>query len=453
MTHRDNLKKILLVGAPLLVSQMSQYLMTLADTAMVGRLGASSLAGISIGSISTWLLFVFVWPVSVGVQVLTSRRFGRNESLNAGSASGSMPLMPVLGAGLIFTLLASLLSLLLSTLARPLYDTVLNDARVASGALSYIRYTRWAVPFVGLGMCVQGFINSMRRTRSVMLVSVAANALNVFFNWIFIFGNLGVPAMGLAGAGLATLISQGIQTASLWLLLGFMPFLKSYRREPMRPDAYLIRRVAALSLPVAVQNGAALFIMLIFDTIVENAGMVYLAVAQIIFSFFRVNKTVVGGFARGAGILAGNSLGAGNPEQARRITRVQLGIGVLIGLIVMTCVLLIPSRLIRLFTDDAEVLAIGVPVMRFFAAFFFVEICAFSLEIIFQAVGWSRYVLISEFSTNVVFILGATLLLMRFSDWGIWGAWVGFALYQMGHAVILGAGWLSGRWLAVKVEE
>lgn len=76
----QTLKRILIVGAPLLISQMSQYLMTLADTAMVGRLGAVSPAAISIGSTTTWLFFVFVWPVSVGVQTVASRRFGRNQS-------------------------------------------------------------------------------------------------------------------------------------------------------------------------------------------------------------------------------------------------------------------------------------------------------------------------------------------------------------------------------------
>ena len=458
MTWRNVLKRIFLVGGPLLISSMSQYLMTLADTAMVGRLGALALAGISIGGSSTWMLFVFAWPVSIGVQAVAGRRVGRNEAIEAGETPDDgprerIPLKPVVGAGLLYTLIASLLALFLSTLAEPLYSLVLKNPDVASGALSYLRYTRWAVIFVGLGMVVQGFLNSMRRTRGVMAVTVSCNAVNVLLNWIFIFGRFGFPAMGIAGAGLATLCSQVLQAAILWILMITHQSTASLKGESMRPDGMLIHRVASLSLPVAIQNGAAIFIMLFYATRVENVGTVYLAVNQVIFSFYRINKTLVGGFARGAGILASNALGAGDEAEARRITRVQQGLGLFIGLLVMTLVLSIPGALIRIFTDDEQVIATGIRVMRFFAGFFLVEISAFSLEIIFQALGWSRYVLFSEFTTNVIFILGATLILMNFTGMGIWGAWTGFALYQLGHAAILTAGWISGRWLKVKVEH
>lgn len=442
------LKRILAVGAPLLISQMSQYLMTLADTAMVGRLGAVSLAAISIGSTTTWLLFVFVWPVSVGVQAVVSRRFGRNES----RPDDTQALAPVLGAGVVYTFFASLLALSLSLAAAPVFQAILSEPAVARGAVSYLRIIRWCVPLIGLGGSIQGFMNSMRRTRMVMAITVGSNALNIFLNWVLIFGRLGAPAMGLEGAALSTLISQVVQAVTLWLMFALAPSLSKYRKERLKPEKGLVKRVTLLSLPIAIQNGVAIFIILSFDTMVENLGTVYLAVTQIVFSFFRINKTVVGGFARGAGILAGNSLGAGDQENARRVTLIQQGIGIVIGIMVMLTVLLIPEKLVRIFSDDPEVLQLGIKALRFFAAFYFVEISAFSLEIIFQSVGWSKFVLFSEFTTNILFLFGASLLLVTFTDWGIWGAWTGFAMYQVGHALILGTGWLSGRWLKVSVE-
>jgi len=449
--NRTTLGRIAAIGGPLLVSQMSQYVMSVADTAMVGRLGAAALAAISIGATTSWLLFVFAWPVSVGVQAVAARRFGRNES--GGADARIMPLSPVLGAGLIYTGLAASAALLLSLAARPAYGVVLKDPAVAEGAASYLDYVRWAVPLIGLGGCVQGFMNAMRRTRAVMAITVAANGLNVVLNWVFIFGRLGLPAMGLAGAGLATLVSQMVQAAALWLLVALDPALGDFRDETFRPDGPLVRLVARLSLPVAIQNGLALFIFLSFDAIVENIGAVYLAVTQIVFSFYRINKTIVGGFARGAGILAGNLLGAGSSGEARRILRVQQGLGLAIGLAVMSLVLALPGPLVRIFSSDPEIVALGVRALRFFAGFYLIEISAFSLEIVFQAVGWSRYVLFSEFSTNVVFILGATLLFTLAFGWGIWGAWLGFALYQLGHALILAFGWLSGRWYRAEVKD
>ncbi|MDT8299590.1 MAG: MATE family efflux transporter, partial [Spirochaetaceae bacterium] len=266
-------------------------------------------------------------------------------------------------------------------------------------------------------------------------------------------GMFGAPSLGIAGAGLATLLSLAVQTTALWVMFSYRPALKTYRKQSFRPEAGTIRRLSAISLPIAFQNGLALFIFLAFDTLVENLGASYLAVTQIIFSFYRINKTVVGGFARGAGILAGNALGAGETEDARRAVRVQQVLGLFIGLCVMTLVLAVPESLVRIFTNDMELVNLGARALRFFAGFFLIEISAFSLEIIFQSVGWSRYVLFSEFSANVVFILGASLLLVRVFDMGIWGAWIGFGLYQAGHAVILILGWLSGRWISVRVED
>lgn len=107
--------------------------------------------------------------------------------------------------------------------------------------------------------------------------------------------------MGLAGAGLATLISQAIQAAVLWTMFAMAPSLSQYRNERLKPEECLVKRVTLLSLPIAIQNGMAVFIILSFDTMVENLKTVYLAVTQIVFSFYRKNKTIVGGFARGAG--------------------------------------------------------------------------------------------------------------------------------------------------------
>jgi Na+-driven multidrug efflux pump len=77
----------------------------------------------------------------------------------------------------------------------------------------------------------------------------------------------------------------------------------------------------------------------------------------------------------------------------------------------------------------------------------------FSFEMIFTANGWGRFVLFSEFSTNMVFILGVTFLLIRVLGFGIYAAWTGFALYQAGHAIILTIGYLSKRWIHIEVEK
>lgn len=78
----------------------------------------------------------------------------------------------------------------------PVFGVILSEPAVAEGAMDYLRIIRWSVPFIGLGGSIQGFMNSMRRTRAVMVVTVASNALNIFLNWVLIFGGLGAPCNG-----------------------------------------------------------------------------------------------------------------------------------------------------------------------------------------------------------------------------------------------------------------
>jgi MATE family multidrug resistance protein len=119
---------------------------------------------------------------------------------------------------------------------------------------------------------------------------------------------------------------------------------------------------------------------------------------------------------------------------------------------ILLSVLLVPGLLVRIFSGEPEVLAVGIPALRFFAVFFFIEVLGYSFEIVFTGNGWGSYVLVSEFLTNVLFILGLTFLLTRVYGLGIYAAWLSFALYQVFHALILLRGYLSGRWLEVRLD-
>jgi len=96
---------------------------------------------------------------------------------------------------------------------------------------------------------------------------------------------------------------------------------------------------------------------------------------------------------------------------------------------------------------------IGIKALYFFALFFFIEVTGYSFEIIFGGNGWGKYVLFSEFTSNIIFIIGLTLLLVSVFDIGIYGAWIGFALYQVFHALILLMGFVSKKWLHIEVEK
>ncbi len=457
---RTTLLRILTLGTPLLAGNLATYLMKVVDLAMLGRLGTETLAAAGIATLATGVLYTFVWPVSLGVQALASRRYGRQVTA-ATEGAGAATLEQrrretawVLSNGVVTGWIFASVALILSTLIGPILELLLTDSHIVDLAMEYVRILRWSMFIMSLGMAHRGFLGAVNRTGIVMAATIIGNGLNVLFNYALIFGNFGMPAMGIAGAALGTLLAEAAMTL-LYVLYGQLaPRVRPYR---LLRFAHIrrstVRDIAAVMIPPAVQNTAALSIFLVYQTLIGRLGIHYLAVTALLFSMFRINKTLVGGFAQGASILVGNSLGAGDREHGRNVILAQELIALVIAGTVATILLTIPHAILSLFALEAELVPLGLEALRFFALFFFVEVMGYSFEIIFSHNGWGKLVLLSEFSTNVIFILGLSLLLGWVFDLGIFGAWSGFAVYQVAHAAILTAAFLSGKWKYVEVER
>jgi MATE family multidrug resistance protein len=452
---KSTLRRIYRLGFPLLAGNLSHYLLHVADAAMVGHLGSGPLAAIAVGGMFAGVLFVMVWPVSAGTQALASRRYGRQQARRADEDDEALTAATgeVLGHAQLVSLLAGLLAFSLSFIAPLVLNLIIADGVLVRGALSYILILRWGLPAVGLAMALRGFLGGINQTRVLMQATLTANGLNILLNYLLIYGRFGFPALGLRGAALGTLIADLFALAYLMLASlkrGIFRAYRPWRRRALKPA--LLRRISLASLPMAVQNCIALLIMLLFEAMVSRIGTVYLAVTHIVLSFFRINKTIVGGFAQGTAILVGNALGAERHRDAVRVMKACELLGALIGGILLLAALLVPGLLVRIFSGEPEVIAAGIPALRFFAIFFFIEVLGYSFEIVFTENGWGAYVLFSEFLTNVLFILGLTFLLTRVFAFGIYAAWLSFAIYQVMHALILFMGYLNGKWLKVRLD-
>lgn len=446
-------RTIVRLGIPLLAGNLATYLMKAVDLAMLGHLGTETLAAAGVATLATGVLYTMIWPVSLGVQAIAGRRYGRQV---AGGDTDDLRRRTawVLSNGAIAGWLTAALALVASTAAGPILRLLLTDDDLIYLALDYVRTLRWSTVLMSLGMAHRGFFSAVNRTKIVMGATILGNGLNVLFNYALIFGNLGAPALGIQGAALGTLLAEGFLTL---MLVGYGQFSPKMRPYKLLRFAHLriatIADVIRIMLPPAVQNGAALSIFLTYQTLIGRLGTEYLAVTSLLFTLFRINKTLVGGFAQGASILVGNRLGTGDAEGARQVIIAQERIALLLGVTLAVTLLSATRGVLGLFSLEPELLPLGVRALRFFAFFFFIEVLGYSFEIIFSHNGWGKLVLISEFTTNIVFILGLTLLGVRVFDFGIFGAWSGFAAYQVAHALILTAGFFSGKWREVEVDR
>jgi len=436
-------KRIVRIGVPLLAGNLSMYLYRLADSIMIGRLGVDALAAIAVATVYTAVHEMFIWPTALGTQAIASRRFGR-EGHREDRAAVREILPQAVWAGAV----AGVFALALSTAAGVLVPRF--AAASAGDALAYVRISRLAFPAMGIAAGFRGYLAAVHRTRVVMAALVASNIANVALNAVFIFGLGPAPALGVRGAAIGTVAAHLLNA----LVLGVAVFQhRGAAPVSRRPHPVVVRRILAIGFPVAIQNAFAMAVILTYQWILGAVGAVFQAVTHVLFSTFRINKTLVGGFANGASILVGNALGRQDEDEAQAIVASQQRISGAIGLAVFVFVIAVPQSVAAVFSltgDSRDLLVSG---LRFFAPFFLIEILAYSLEIIFTHNGWGRFVLASEVITNLTGIVAVSAVSVFVLGWGYRGAWAGFACYQLTHALILYAGLRSRRWLQISVED
>jgi MATE family multidrug resistance protein len=447
------LRRVVKLGTPLLFGQLMFYLHQIADSAMLGHFGEESLelAAIGIAGLFTWILNTFLWPLSNGVQAITARRFGRQQHDDESSRAFTGE---ALDNSVITALYAVALALGVSFLARPILGALIETEEILELALRYIAVMRFSLLPTAMYFVIQGFFGAINKTGYVMWSGIVSNVLNIALNWVLIFGKFGLPAMGIAGAALGSALSLVVAMVFLVIILYKNGYVKGYRLFSFR---HLTGRVQAdivkVALPPGVQNVIALAIFMTYQTIIEDYSTTFLAATHTVFSYFRLNKTIIGGFARSAGILVGNALGRNDKDDARSLMTAS---GLVAGAVaILVAIVTVAGRgiIAAIFTSNLETQAAIARALVFFMPFYFVEALGYAFEMVFTTNGYGRYVLLSEFTTNVIFILGATLLVRALYPGEILWAWLSFGLYQVSHAGFMIAGYLRRRWLDVEVDS
>jgi MATE family multidrug resistance protein len=239
------LKSTLVLAAPLMAGQIGQMLMGVVDTVMLGRLGATELAASSFANIIIWVPLVFGIGLmtSVSMRVAQARGAGNRESAAEALRHG---LWIGVAAGAALT--AGLLALMpwLNRFGQP-------PEVVAAVPAVYLPVALSVLPALA-AMALKNFADAMERPWPAFWISLGGVALNVVLNWIMIFGHLGCPALGLAGAGWATALARAATFVALMVWVAGAPVFHGWRpaRWMAAPTGALVARLLTLGTPVSL---------------------------------------------------------------------------------------------------------------------------------------------------------------------------------------------------------
>ncbi|MDH3439817.1 MAG: MATE family efflux transporter, partial [Gammaproteobacteria bacterium] len=285
---------------------VSQNLLNIVDTAMVGFLGDAALAAVGLGGFIVFMCQSLILGISTGVQSTAARRKGEGR-IDRAAAILNTALMLVL-------IVAPVFSVVLIQLAEPVYPWLNTDPEVIERGVPYIEWRLGAIVFVGMNFAFRGYWNALDMSRLYMNTLIIMHACNIVLNYALIFGNFGFEAYGVTGAGMASAWSMAIGT-SIYFFLGFRHIAKGcfLRGFATRHETGSLIRV---SLPAGVQQlffSAGLVAMF---WIIGRIGTPELAAANVLITVLLF--AILPGLALGIACttLVGQALGAGNPDDA-----------------------------------------------------------------------------------------------------------------------------------------
>ncbi len=312
MENRKFIKEILVLALPVGFQQIINLFVTLCDNLMIGSLGEASISAVAICTTYFWLSITFTNGLAGGALIIAAQEYGRNN-LEKIKKLLSLILMIGLIIGFIFFVVTSLFPVQILRIYSNVEDII-------EPGLAYLKYIKYCFPILSLNYGIIILLRSVRSVKLGFYTSLISCGFNVFLNWVFIYGNLGAPQMGVAGAALATSISYFIQfLVSIIYLLCFEKNLQ-FKIRDFNPfvGKELFKNFLYVSIPLLcidiMYNFSSSAQTMITGRISEN----YVTANSIVHMGWQIPDVFTQGIAMAASIIIGNSIGAKNYEKAKK---------------------------------------------------------------------------------------------------------------------------------------
>jgi len=437
------LREVFHLAYPVVLTQMSMTVMGVVDSAMVGRLGALELAAVGFGGIWFWTLFCGFLGTAASVQTFVAQRHGADRPLECGGWAwqGLYTLIPPI----------VLASIALVFFVTTLLAWLAPSAEVQPIAAEYMSLRAVGVAGECAAMVLAAFFRGTGDTRTPLYATLFANALNVLLDYGLIFGELGLPEWGVAGAAIATSISEWVFAALLlWAFLR-PATRRQFRTGWVRPSTGSFRRLLRTGLPVGGQWMLEMLSFSAFLTLVARMGDIQMAASQAFISLLSISFMQASGISAAVSTLVGRYIGAERPQAVAQsyasAMKLALGLSSSVALLFAAA----PDLLMRIFTTDAEVIALGSSLLIVGAAYQFFDAYAIVTDGALLGAGDTRWPFVVRFCLSWGVFLPSAWYLGVHLDLGLSGAWLGGVGYVMILCFYLVWRFKSGAWKKLQI--
>ena len=440
--------------------------MSVVDVAMVGRLGAAALAATGMGAMLFWGALSLVIGIRTGVQTVASRRLGQKKYNQCGTALHNGLFMA--------TVYGFPVSIAGWWLAKDFIPFFINDIKATSLAIEYSSIIFLGLLFSAYSFVFQGFYTGVEKTKIHMRVSITSNIVNVYLNAGLIYGSEGVklffsenvptltflshlwqwttfPAMGVKGAAIATVV------ASLWMFVHYGLYLFSKQIKSrfavlsLSVDGEMMNRQLRLAAPQGLQEVFIAAGWSMFYKIVGMIGLIELATTELLFTIMHASFMPALGVGQACSTLVSKYMGENKIKKSEASIKESIRLAEYIMGVMGLSFILFPKYYLFIFTDDPEIIRMGIFGLRMIGAVQFLDAIGFVLWFALSGAGNTLFPAVVESClTWGVIVLGSYVFGVVLGL-GFKALWLLFPVYMGLFAVIMIWKIRKGDWKNIQI--
>ncbi|MBD3244059.1 MAG: MATE family efflux transporter [Chitinivibrionales bacterium] len=442
-------RRILRVSAPLILTMSGFMLMQFVDSLFLSWHSATALAAVVPASMASHLAAIAFVGTAQYTAVLVAQYVG---------AGREHAVATVVWQGVYLALPMGGLVALLAFVAEPLFTWVGHDPDTQLLEVVYFRIMCWGAPAVVVQNAISGFFAGRRETATILVVQLGAFAVNGLLDYMLIFGKLGAPALGIAGAAWATVCAQACAT----LVFGLLFLLPKYQaRYGTWSDRGLHMPMVYRLVRFGFPNGSRYLVEMIawtaFVFYLGRLGTVELAASNIAWRINGIAFFPIIGLSQAVGILVGSAQGDHRPDLSVLVTRRGLVVGELWMILVATVFVVAPRTLYGFFfspdaiaaADFGRIQDLGVILLRLVALYSLLDGFNIILLGALQSAGDTRWTFTVSAAMHLAFV--GALAWADVTNAGLYPEWIITTVFVMLQAMVWLWRFLSGRWHHIEV--
>ncbi|MBR2638026.1 MAG: MATE family efflux transporter [Bacteroidaceae bacterium] len=347
-------KEIWSIALPIMLGNMAQTIINFTDTAFLGHLGVIALGASMLAGLFYFVFTTIAAGFAVGIQIIVARRFGEKNHERIGIIFGHGSLFVLILGAILFSVLYFFSDHLLLWL--------IDSQNIYEASLDYIKYRQFGIIFVCFNFLYRALYVGISNTKVITYSTIVMAIVNIILDYCLIFGNLGLPAMGIGGAAIASLCAE-VSAFFFFTLYSHITLRKRGFNlfKVHKLESGLMRRILKISTPTMIQRLFSFSVWFIFFVLIEKMGETATGISSITRSIYMILITPCFAFSTTTNTLVSRIIGEGYTNQVFSTISKVLKNSLLCTIPIVVFVAAFPTQIAGIYTDDMDFAKLVVP--------------------------------------------------------------------------------------------